>query len=625
MADKILNTRILLKYDTYENWTTNNPVLKAGEIAIATVPSNQDGVQNAPSVLMKVGDGTTDYKNLKFVSGLAADVYGWAKAEKKPTYEASEITGISTYIADYVQEEMGISVDTDTQYQIVKVDDYNYKLQSKGKGDSAWADVENSTIVIPNDTAAIQALQALVGEESVATQIGNAITALDLANTYEAKGEAAKVQTALDEYKTENDAAVKKVSDDLAAEVIAARAAEKANSDAIAAIKDDANIDSFADVVAELAKKQNTGDYATKTEAQGYADAKDEAIAAAKKAGDDAQADVDALETLVGVIPEGATASTVVGYIEEKTANIASDATVSAIGDRVTALEGLVGEDSVATQISTAVAAEAEIARAAEKANADAIDAIEADYLKEADKTELQGNIDSLANGAVKANTEAIATLNGNAETEGSVDYKIAQKFSTLMENPDEAMNSIQELVDWTTEHAADALEMSNQVTANKNAIATLNGDASTAGSVDKKIADAIAAENLGQYATDSELSELAGRVTTAEGEIDTLQSDLDTAEAAITALETKVGDEAVGDQISAAIEALNIGDYAKAADLTAAINQHNTDKAALEASIATKANDADLAAVAKSGLIDDISIGEGTTLIFDCGDSTNC
>ena len=36
-----------------------------------------------------------------------------------------------------------------------------------------------------------------------------------------------------------------------------------------------------------------------------------------KKAADDAQKDVDALETLVGTIPEGATATTVTGYAKE--------------------------------------------------------------------------------------------------------------------------------------------------------------------------------------------------------------------------------------------------------------------------------------------------------------------
>lgn len=32
------NTRISLKYDTYEQWHTNNPVLLKGELAIVEVP-----------------------------------------------------------------------------------------------------------------------------------------------------------------------------------------------------------------------------------------------------------------------------------------------------------------------------------------------------------------------------------------------------------------------------------------------------------------------------------------------------------------------------------------------------------------------------------------------------------
>ena len=194
MADKILNTRILLKYDTYANWTTNNPVLKAGEVAIATISTGDTQEVNsvtAPQVLLKVGDGTSNYNALPFVSAKAADVHTWAKADKKPTYEAREITGISDYIAEYVESEMGISVDTDTQYQIVKgSDDYTYILQSKGKGDGAWANV--STIAIPkyDDSellGRLEDLEVMVGDTAVATQIASAIAALDLAHTYAAK------------------------------------------------------------------------------------------------------------------------------------------------------------------------------------------------------------------------------------------------------------------------------------------------------------------------------------------------------------------------------------------------------------------------------------------------------
>lgn len=121
-------------------------------------------------------------------------------------------------------------------------------------------------------------------------------------------------------------------------------AAITAAEEAISAIKDGTTIDSFADVETALAGKQVAGDYATKTEAQGYADAKDAAIAAAKKAGDDAQADVDALEAKVGVVPVD---KTVVEMIAE--AQTAATYDDTALKGRVSTVEGkvntLVGSD----------------------------------------------------------------------------------------------------------------------------------------------------------------------------------------------------------------------------------------------------------------------------------------
>lgn len=143
-----LNTRILLKYDTYANWTANNPVLLAGEIAIATIESgnlqtvNPNGV-STPQVLIKVGNGTSNYNNLKFVSGLAADVYSWAKASTKPTYTANEISGLSDYIST--------AGDTNTEYKLVTVDaaTYKYKLQTRAYASGQWGewtDVENGAL-----------------------------------------------------------------------------------------------------------------------------------------------------------------------------------------------------------------------------------------------------------------------------------------------------------------------------------------------------------------------------------------------------------------------------------------------------------------------------------------------
>lgn len=472
MATKTLKTRIQLKYDTYANWTSNNPTPLSGEVCIVVVPAATNAVVQEPALLLKVGDGSTPFNSLNFVGGVAADVYDWAKAATKPTYKADEITGIDTYISEYVNEQMGISVDTDTQYTIVKVTDYQYKLQSKSKADSTFTDT-GITIDIPkyDDTEVkndIAALETLVGTTAVATQIANAIAALDLANTYEAKGtaatEAGKVQDVLNEYK-------------------------EANDGVIAAIKDGTSIDSFKDVENALAGKQASGDYATKTEAQGYADAKDEAIAAAKKAGDDAQADVDALAEKVGEVPAD---KTVVQMI--------SDA------------------QSAATYDDTQVKAD------------------------------------------IKTNTDAIAKLNANSETEGSVDYKIAQAVAAIMENPDETMNSINELVTWINDHATDALELSNKVTTNEQDIAALEGLVGT------------------------------------------------------TAVATQITDA-----IAAALKIDGVDKYALATDLTAAIARI----AALETEIAKKANDADLAAIAKSGNVNDLIQTDGDYIIFNCGSSS--
>lgn len=186
---KNLNTRIALKYDSYENWTHHNPILLKGEIAIAELPisENKPGVgepnaagstpaiQNAPNILIKVGDGTNHYNDLKFVSALAADVYSWAKAATKPTYSASEITGLDEHISQTIQ-------DTNTQYRIVAVDGaaYSYKLQKKDIKDADYTDVAGSTISLTEIDSRLDILEAAIGANgAVQEKINAAIGALD--------------------------------------------------------------------------------------------------------------------------------------------------------------------------------------------------------------------------------------------------------------------------------------------------------------------------------------------------------------------------------------------------------------------------------------------------------------
>lgn len=58
MATKQFNSRIQWKKDTSANWTSNNPVLLNGEIAIV--------VTNSGETRFKIGDGTSSYTALPF-------------------------------------------------------------------------------------------------------------------------------------------------------------------------------------------------------------------------------------------------------------------------------------------------------------------------------------------------------------------------------------------------------------------------------------------------------------------------------------------------------------------------------------------------------------------------------
>ena len=90
---------------------------------------------------------------------------------------------------------------------------------------------------------------------------------------------------------------------------------------------------------------------------------------------------------------------------------------------------------------------------------------------------------------------------------------------------------------------------------------------------------------NIGDYATAANLTALAERVTTAEGKITTAEGKITTAEGKITTAEGKI--------------------------------------TTLEEQIVTKANDSDLAAIAKTGNVNDLAQTDGDYIIFNCGSSS--
>ena len=91
MAEKTFKGIVLLNKKQYNEYYESNPVLKNGCPVICVI-TPEAGVEAESKLMMKVGDGTTAFRSLPWLSGLSADVYDWALQETKPTYTASEIT-----------------------------------------------------------------------------------------------------------------------------------------------------------------------------------------------------------------------------------------------------------------------------------------------------------------------------------------------------------------------------------------------------------------------------------------------------------------------------------------------------------------------------------------------------
>lgn len=316
----------------------------------------------------------------------------------------------------------------------------------------------------------------------------------------------------------------------------------------------------------------------------------------AKLAEQDLAGDITALDTRIGALPEGSTATTVIDYVNKKTEGIATDAALQTLQGDVNTIKS----DYLKAADKTELAAAAKAADDKAVAAQGAVDALSNKVgTVPADKTVVQMIADAqtaatyddtkvkedIAKNAedIGKNTAAIGILNSDSAVEGSVDYKIAQAVAAIMENPDETMNSIQELVNWINDHADDALALSNQVSANKDDIAALEGlvgETAVATQITDAIAAALTIEGVDKYALAADLTAAIGRITAIEN--DYLKA------ADKTALQNAINakaDQTALDEVRATADAA-----AKASDLTSAVNTIN-------AAIALKASQQDLEA----------------------------
>lgn len=642
MPNTTFQTRIQLKYDTYANWSTNNPILKAGEMAIATVAAGEQELTNLPNIVLKVGDGTSHYNDLKFVSALAADVHEWAKAKTKPVYDATEITGLQKFITD------NSDFDTDTQYQLVAVTGatYKYQLQSRAFANGkwgAWTDVDGQVIDFSGADTRLKSLEKtvtdLTGDSGgIQGAITAAIDGLD----------STKSQTA--------------GADGLALEVVQENGVITGISGSIAAGTYDA-----AGAAKAVEDKLNPLITAAKTQAdKGVNDA-----AAAKKAADDASAKVD--DAIAGLdytayAAGEATGTTVsfVGTISETNGVISAEkrdlvfasaynpetnkaATVADITTAVADLNGAmhyVGKkEKLPTDVSSYKAGDVIIVGIKE-------------YVFDGTKFDELGD-----EGAIGT---ALAGLHGEStNTAGKTVKKVTQTNGTVtVEYQDISINGTQVQVPKadgtegteTLNARLDAIKagassevntLAQKVNANTAAIETLNSGVEVAGSVEKKINDTVQTLHTPEAGVKGSgngvnvtVKQAAGIVTGVTVSVDANTYDAYGAAAAVLGKDTDaVGAATVHGANKAAAEAKSAADAASTKVDTAVNGLNGTVQATAasetdgsfsvltkvveEAGVLVQAKSAEVSLhkVAKTGKIDDL--GQTAYIVFDCGSSS--
>ena len=145
---KTIAVQYKLRGDTLANLEAKNAIYAVNEPIVVLIPADTDAGTKA-ATLLKLGDGTTAFNDLPYITALAGDVPEWAKTATKPEYEAKEIKNIDSYIAGKVQ-------DTDTQYKLEQdaTDPHILILSAKALADEDYTEVVRITTADTTYTAA---------------------------------------------------------------------------------------------------------------------------------------------------------------------------------------------------------------------------------------------------------------------------------------------------------------------------------------------------------------------------------------------------------------------------------------------------------------------------------------
>ena len=368
------------------------------------------------------------------------------------------------------------------------------------------------------DLLATQELVAQIKDQDAKNLQSAKDYADSLAVNYDAAGSAAtakaeaiadadaKVQALADGQVKLNKEAIERLNGDATTE----GSVTKAIADAKAVIDGDIDaVEAKADKNAEDIAAINDADTGILAQAKADAQSKADAV----------QENVDALDEKVGELPEDTTATSVVDYINKKTEGIATDVALGELNSQISGLQTAVQD-------------------------------IQKDYLVEADKTELQGNIDDV-DGKVDEVAGKVATLVG--EDTGKSARTIANEElakQLIAEGAKESLDTLAEIAAWIQSHPDDASAM-NKAIEDLEALIGVLPEGVTATTVIGYVQEVVATETS---AREEAISELDERLQAVENKFGEGEGNV---EAQIAAAKQEAIDTAAGDATTKANQAL--------------------------------------------------------------------
>lgn len=340
------NSSVWASLDAAKNYAATDPVAYVGQIL--TVVDNENGVatvyaiQDEAGTLKKVGTSPVgDESTITVAEDGTVSLYGVAGLQLTRDDGEGNVTKINyqPLLADGKLTWVEPSVTT-VEGLAAEIEGLKTRISAV---EGTVGDAKSGLVKdVADNAAAITAVNSKIGD----VDAGKTLVEMINEFVYDDTALGNRVSTIETDYL--------KAADKTALETKITEEATKAKTDAIAAIMGEAGIDEKYDTLKEIADWILSDTTASAQLITRVSNIENDYLKGADKT--ELQSEIDALEALVGVLPEGATSTTVVAYIKEvvdglKIGDYAKASALTALADRVKALEDVGAEKNIIASV----------------------------------------------------------------------------------------------------------------------------------------------------------------------------------------------------------------------------------------------------------------------------------